>query len=176
VTPLDRWLPEPAVRTRHRRIARCGPAELWQGAATVRLADCGLLGRLIRARIPGLAPDLSFRDLFHEPPFLLLEEGDHYAISGLCGRIWSMRGEMASLGSPEEFLEWSERGTVRVLFSHESIAAPEGAALVSEVRVAPVDRSAALRLRAMGPFIGAFQSLVGGEALSAAVRAAERGR
>jgi hypothetical protein len=42
------------------------------------------------------------------------------------------------------------------------------------VRVDPVDRRASFYVRTLGPFIAAFQGLVGAEALSAAVRAAER--
>jgi hypothetical protein len=45
--------------------------------------------------------------------------------------------------------------------------------LVSEVRVAPVDRSARLRLRGLWPLIGRFQGLIGSEPLRLAVRRAE---
>jgi hypothetical protein len=47
--------------------------------------------------------------------------------------------------------------------------------LVSEVRVAPVDRSARLRLRGLWPLIGRFQGLIGSEPLRLAVRRAEAG-
>ena len=53
-------------------------------------------------------------------------------------------------------------------------ASDAGAALHSEVRVAPVDRRAAVYLRALEPFIAAFQGLIGLETLSLAVRRAER--
>jgi hypothetical protein len=46
--------------------------------------------------------------------------------------------------------------------------------LHSEVRVAPVDRRAALYLRALEPFIAAFQGLIGLESLSLAVRRADQ--
>ena len=36
---LDRWLREPAVRTRHRRESSAGVEELWRAAATVTLDD-----------------------------------------------------------------------------------------------------------------------------------------
>ncbi|HEX4109276.1 MAG TPA: hypothetical protein VHX88_14160 [Solirubrobacteraceae bacterium] len=170
----DEWLPDPAVRTGHRRESSARAAELWDAAGSVKLRDCRLLGRLVRARIPSLRSDLSFRDLFHERPFLVLDEGETYSLSGLCGRIWSVRGEFARLDSPQEFLDWSERGTVRVLFAHYTEPTPRGSAIVSEVRVVPTDRLAGLRLRAMGPFISAFQGLVGVEGLAAAVRASRR--
>ena len=43
---------------------------------------------------------------------------------------------------------------------------------MSEVRVAPVDRRAALRLRAMWAALGVFERLIGGDALARAARQA----
>jgi hypothetical protein len=171
---LDRWLAEPALRTSHRRKSSTSEEELWASAATVRLRDCRILGRLIRARIPGLQSSLTFDELFRNDPFNLLEEGPTYALSGLCGRIWTVRGDFALLSSSTEFLTWHVPGTVRVLFAHWAEATVEGSALVSEVRIGAVDRKAALYVRALEPFIAAFQGLVGVEPLSIAVRRARR--
>jgi hypothetical protein len=171
---LDRWLTDPIARTRHRRESRADPERLWKAAETVRLRDCRVLGRLVRARIPGLEAGLTFAELFRTEPFNLLEQGPGYVMSGLCGRIWTVRGDFASLTRPAEFLEWSEPGTTRVLFAHWVRETERGSELISEVRVTPVDRRASLYVRTLGPFITAFQGLVGVEALTAAVRKAER--
>jgi hypothetical protein len=48
-----------------------------------------------------------------------------------------------------------------------------GSALISEARVAPVDRAAALRLRVLWTVVGPWERLIGGEALARAVRCAE---
>ena len=48
------------------------------------------------------------------------------------------------------------------------------AALFSEARVAPVDRGAALRLKALWAVVGPWERLIGGEALARAARSAER--
>lgn len=170
---LDDWLAKPTVRTVHRRQSSRTPAELWAGAAAVRLSDCRLLGRLVRARIPGLELDMAFSELFRREPFNLLEEGPTHAASALCGRIWTVRRDFAALSAPADFKTWHVPGTVRVLFAHWAHETARGSALVSEVRIAPVDRRARLYLRGMEPFIGAFQGLVGIEALGAAVRNAE---
>ncbi|MGA2757863.1 MAG: hypothetical protein ABSF58_10970 [Solirubrobacteraceae bacterium] len=170
---LDRWLREPAVRTRHRRESSAGVDELWRAAAAVTLRDCRLLGRLITVRLPGSRPEMTFEELFRTSPFLRLAQGPDWALSGLCGRIWTVRGEFGSLDEPQAFLDWDEPGTVRVLFAHWAEPLAAGAALRSEVRVAAVDRRAGVYLRALEPFIGAFQGLVGLETLSAAVRRAE---
>lgn len=117
---------------------------------------------------------MTFDALFRQPPFMPLEEGPTWGLSGLCGRIWTVRGELGQLSDPQAFLDWEEPSTVRVMFAHwvESLGA--GAALHSEVRIAPVDRRAAFYLRALEPFIAAFQGLVGVESLSLAVRRAEQ--
>jgi hypothetical protein len=149
---------------------------LWASAATVRLRDCRILGRLVRARIPGLSANLTFAELFRSDPFNLLDEGPTYRLSGLCGRIWTMRRDFALLSQPADFLSWAEPGTVRVLFANWAEPTATGSALVSEVRVAAVDRGAAVRVRALRPFIAAFQGLVGTEALTIASHRASQPR
>jgi len=170
---LDRWLSEPAVRTAHRRESAATVEELWQAAGTVRLRDSRLLGRLVAMRISGTKPEMTFASMFRAPPFVLLEAGAASAVSGLCGRIWTVRGELAQLSEPRDFLDWREPGTARVLFANWAEALDGRSALHSEVRVEPVDRGAVRYMRALEPFIAAFQGLVGREALALAVRRAE---
>jgi hypothetical protein len=171
---LDGWLAEPTVRIRQRRESPTLEAELWACAQTVRLRDCRVLGRLIRARIPGLQASLTFNELFRHDPFNRLETGPTHALSGLCGRIWTVRGDFAVLSDPAEFRVWEVPGTVRVLFASWTEPTAKGAALVSEVRIGAVDGRAARYVRALEPFIGAFQGLVGVEPLSIAARRAAR--
>jgi hypothetical protein len=169
---LDRWLREPVLRTCHRLESRASEEDLWASAAAVRLRDCRILGRLIRARIPGLRASLSFDELFRSDPFNLLEEGPTHLLSGLCGRIWTVRRDFAPLARPEDFLAWDAPGTVRVLFANWAEPTAHGSALASEVRIAAVDRRAALYVRGLRPFISAFQGLVATEPLRVAVQRA----
>jgi hypothetical protein len=171
---LDAWLPAPAVRTTHRRESEASAEALWQAAATVRLRDSRLLGRLVAARITGTEATTTFATMFRAAPFVLLEEGPTFALSGLCGRIWAVRAELGALAGPAAFRGWDEPGTARVLFAHWAEPLAGGGALCSEVRIAPVDRRAGRYLRALEPFIAAFQGLVGREALALAVRRAEQ--
>jgi hypothetical protein len=174
---LDLWLPDPVLRTCFRREASATARELWVTAGTVRLRDCRILGRLIRARIPGLRSSVTFDELFRSDPFNLLDEGPTYALSGLCGRIWTVRRDLAVLSQPADFLAWQVPGTVRVLFANWAEPTEHGSALQSEVRIAAVDRKAARYVRALEPFISAFQGLVATEPLKIAVqRAAPTGR
>ncbi len=112
-------------------------------------------------------------DVFRRYPFVVLDEGEGWSISGLCGKVWSLRRDYPELGGADDFRGWDEPGTVRVVFAHWVEPDGEGARIVSESRVAPVDRSARWRMRALWSTVGQFQGLIGREALDAAVRRAE---
>jgi hypothetical protein len=171
---LDRWLPRPAIRTHHRRASTADAHALWRAAVELRLSDTRALGRLIRWRIPGTAADQSFGELFRAYPFTILEEDTNLLVSGLCGRIWTMARDYPKLEGAAGFRAWHEAGTVRVLIAHWAAPCPDGRAeLVSEARVQPIDRAAALRLRMLWRVVGPFDRLVGAEALTTAVRRAE---
>jgi hypothetical protein len=171
---LDDWLDHPAVRVHHRRAARASADALWREAQDVRLSDTRLLGRVVRWRLPGTPASTRFAELFRDYPFVVLDEGEHHLVSGLCGRVWTVARDYPRLESPEQFAAWDEPGTVRVLFAHWIEEDSDGRpALVSEARVQPVDRRGALRLRAVWAVVGHFERLVGAEPLPVAVRRAE---
>jgi hypothetical protein len=172
---LDEWVADAAVRTYHRRRAAVAPDRLWAAAHEVRLGDTARLGRLVRWRIPGTPASRTFESLLSEYPFIVLAEGDHWSLSGLCGRIWTLQRDYPRLESPRDFRDWDQPGTVRVLFAHW--VEPDGAggsAIVSEARVDPVDRTAAIRLRSLWFVIGVFERLIGAEPLALAAAQAER--
>ena len=173
---LDAWLPDPEITTCHSRTAPVGADTLWDAARAVRLDQTGTIGRLVRWRIPGVPPDQSFLGLLTEEPFTLLDEGPHHAISGLCGRIWTLSRDYGELAGPDDFLAWSEPRTVRVLFAHWVKPEPGGDAstLFSEARVAPTDKIATMRLRALWLAVGPFERLIGAEALALAATHAEQ--
>ena len=171
---LDAWLPDPAIVTRHQRTAAAEPDALWTAARRLRLDETRTIGRLVRWRIPGVPGDQSFMGLLSEDPFTVLEEGPHHSISGLCGRIWTLARDYAQLSGPDDFMGWRKPHTVRVLFAHWVTPAPGGGStLFSEARVAPTDRSAAMRLRALWLAVGPFERLIGAEALALAAARAE---
>jgi hypothetical protein len=172
---LDSWLPDPQVRTRHSRSVEADPDRLWHAAQAVRIRDAPTLGRAVRWRIPGTSPEISFRDLFRQYPFAVLAEGSRCSVSGMCGRIWTLRRDYPRIAGADQFLAWNEPGTVRVLLAHW--IEPDGrgqSALVSEGRIKPVDRQAGLRLRALWLIVRHFERLIGGEVLRAAAQRAER--
>jgi len=128
----------------------------------------------VRWRIPGVRPNQTFRELLANYPFTVLEEGEDWSMSGLCGRIWTLQRDYPRLAGPDEFRAWHEPGTVRVLFAHWVEPDGGGSTLVSEARVEPIDRRAAVRLRSLWMVIGVFERFIGGEALELAVERAER--
>jgi hypothetical protein len=172
---LDKWLPDPALRVSHRRESSVSAEDLWRAAREVRVSDTARLGRLVRWRIPGLTRDLGYDDLFRQPPFIVLEEGEHALVSGLVGRIWTLRRDYPKLGSPQEFADWSKGGTARVVIANWAVERPDGgSALAAEARVEAVGAQGRLGVAAVRPVVRAFQSLVGSDGINAAVRRAER--
>lgn len=166
---LDAWLPDPVIRTRHQRRAQASDEALWRAAESVRLRDTRTLGRIVRWRIPGTPADTTFRELFARHPFLVLDEGETWSVSGLAGRIWTLDRDYPRLTSAEQFRAWDEPGTARVLFAHWV----HDGTLHSEARVTATSRRATLRLRALWAVVGRFERLIGGEALALAARRAE---
>lgn len=172
---LDHWLPDPALRIDHRRESSARPDRLWEAARSVRLTDTSLLGRLVRWRIPGTKLAGSFDELFRNPPFIILDEEQEALVSGIVGRIWTLRRDYPQLAGPEEFLAWSQRGTAKVVFANW-VEPLDGArsALASETRVLSIGAQGRLGLRAVRPMIRAFHPLVGSDGIEAAVRLAEQ--
>ena len=171
---LDDWLPQPAVRTRHRRNADAPSEALWAAAESVRLRDTRTLGRLVRWRIPGTVQDQTFRKMFTEYPFTVLEEGEHYSISGMAGRIWTLARDYPRLDGPDAWRAWDEPNSARVLFAHWVQEDGDGrSTLVSEARVGTMSRRAALRMRSLWVVVGRFERVIGAEPLALAVRRAE---
>jgi hypothetical protein len=174
---LDAWLPEPEIRIRHRRAAAAGPDALWAAARSVRLDQTRTVGRLVRWRIPGVAPDQSFAGLLAGDPFAVLGEGERWSISGLCGRIWTRARDYPRIETPDDFRDFDAPRSARVLFAHWVQEGEDGrSTLCSEARVAPTDRLATARLRALWLVVGPFERLIGAEPLALAVARAERGR
>jgi hypothetical protein len=48
------------------------------------VCDAPTLGRVLRWRIPNTPGDRPYRDVFRRYPFTVLDEGEHWSVSGLC--------------------------------------------------------------------------------------------
>lgn len=170
---LDYWLPKPSIRVAHRRESGAPPDALWEAATTVRLSDARRLGRLVRWRIPGLTPELTFDEMFRNPPFIVLSEDDSRAlVSGLVGRIWTLRRDYPALRDPEEFRGWNAAGTARVVFANWIERGPTQ--ICAEARVEAVGAQGRIGVAAVRPLVRTFGNLIGSDGLDAAVRRAEQ--
>jgi hypothetical protein len=170
---LDQWLPEDGLRVAYSRESTASPDLLWRAARTLPLSDTGLLGRLVRWRIPGLTATVTVDELFRQPPFMILAEDEHALVSGLVGRIWTLRRDYPLLAGPAEFRAWDRSGTARVVFAHWVQATERGSRVSTQVRVQPLGNRGRVGLAAVRPIVRRFGPLVGSEGLAAAVRAAE---
>lgn len=174
IPDLDRWLPDPTIKVTHCRGSTVSAEELWRAARELRLADTRLLGRLVRWRIPGVPANASFEELFRNPPFTVLADGGRSLVSGLVGRIWTLRRDYPDV-DPNEFLEWSRSGTAKVVFAHSvQGTGANHSQLRSETRVEAFGVQGRVGVASVRPLVRAFEQLVGTDALAAAVRLAER--
>lgn len=172
---LDRWLPDPTIRVSQRRETDAPADRLWEAAQTVRLSDARLLGRLVRWRIPGLDPDLAFDELFRAPPFTVLaEEPGRALVSGLVGRIWTLRRDYPELEGPEAFRRWDTSGTARVVFANWIEEGRQRRTIHAEARVEAIGSQGRVGVAAVRPLVRAFGSLIGSDGIEIAVRRAER--
>ena len=173
---LDQWLDTPAIHVTHHRHSTASPERLWDAAQRVTVQQTALLGRLIRWRIPGTAAAMTLDELFRSPPFLVLHEGGHALVSGLVGRIWTLRRDYPRLTTPDEFRDFAQRGTARVVFANwvEPDAGGESATLASEARVDAIGAQGRIGVAAVRPLVRTFQHLIGTDGLEAAVRRAEQ--
>ncbi len=173
---IDEWLPDPAIRVAHRVASTASPSELWRAASELTLAQSPVLGRLVQWRIPGTTRELSFDRLLREPPFLVLAEGEDSLLSGLVGRIWTLRRDYPALADPAQFRAFSERGSARVAIGVWAEQDPRGGALCTEARVEALGVQGQVGVAAVRPLVRGFQNLIASEALRAAVRRAETER
>ncbi|HET6869924.1 MAG TPA: hypothetical protein VFH80_28685 [Solirubrobacteraceae bacterium] len=157
----------------HRRETNASAERLWEAAQTVRLGDARRLGRLVRWRIPGLTGELTFDEMFRNPPFIVLDEAPgRLLVSGLVGRIWTLRRDYPELKDPEEFRTWHDSGTARVVFANWIAEGPT--TIHAEARVEAIGAQGRVGVAAVRPLVRAFGSLIGSDGIDIAARRAEQ--
>ena len=148
---LDAWLPEPVVRTHHRRTAavdagRAVARGQRRCACPTRARSGGSCAGASRASTAGL----TYGELFRAYPFTVLDEGERHLLAGLCGRIWTLARDY-----PRARRAGGVRGLGRARHRARAVR-PLGRAGRRRQRrwsarraSQPVDRTASLRLRAL---------------------------
>jgi hypothetical protein len=174
---LDSWLPDYQVRSLQRRACRADADRLWSAAAQTQIRDTRVLRPLIGARLGPHAPpaQTTFRELFRSGIFTLLEEGDHYSISGIAGCLWSPRGDYARFESAADYKEYEPPNRAKGAVLTQVREHERGSEIVTEIRVWCTDRGAWLRFRPVWLLVAPFMRFVRMELLRQVARRAESG-
>ena len=107
---------------------------------------------------------------------MVLEEHQNALVSGLVGRIWTLRRDYPELSMPDEFRDWSERGTARVVFGHRVEPHGDGGSvLLSDARVQAIGATGSLGVAAVRPLVGSARSSGRGATSRGATRRAAVG-
>lgn len=104
----------------------------------------------------------------------MLERGQRALVSGLVGRIWTIRRDYPRLSDPSEFEGWSKPGTARVVFANWAEPGRNGSTLSAEARVEALGVQGRVGVAMVRPLVAAFHELIGSDGIVAAVRRAER--
>jgi hypothetical protein len=106
----------------------------------------------------------------------VLADGEVSLLSGLVGRIWTLRRDYPTLADPAQFRAFSERGSARVAIGVWAEPDPRGGALCADARVQALGVQGQVGVAAVRPLVRGFQNLIASEALRAAARQAETER
>jgi hypothetical protein len=160
----------------NRRASRAAPDELWEAAEQTRLRDTRVLRPLIGARLGPHAPpaDTTFRELFRTDIFTLLEEGEHYSISGVAGCLWAPRGEFTRFESAADYRQYEKPGRAKAAVLTQVCEHERGSEIAAEIRVWCTDRRAEMRFRSVWMIVAPFMRFVRMDLLRAVARRAER--
>jgi len=163
VSSLDEIMPTYDARERHARVVPASPETAVAAALGVPVAPDALVRTLFRVRGLGRGGSVlgALRAIGLEP---LVDDPD-CVVFGASGRPWSPRERLGSFDRPGS-------GHVRLAISIEASPLGTGSStLVTETRVAAVDRSARRAFRAYWLAVGPFSALVRRRWLAAAERA-----
>ena len=163
------------MRSHHRRAAarrsrrRCGTPR------GVRLSTRARSGAWCAGGSRTRRADITYHELFQRYPFTLLEEGDTWSLSGLCGKIWTLQRDYPRLAGPDDYEAWDEPGHASACCSRTGRGRRRrrrGARLATPGWSRSAAR-ATLRVRSLWAVIGTFERLIGAEPLVFAQRRAE---
>jgi hypothetical protein len=180
---IDRFLPDPEVRSRHETVVNAPAERTWAAVRTLDLARSPVVKALFGLRsLPGLLSrstparrslGLDMEGLLRTG-FVLLDEapGDEVVL-GLVGRFWTPSGGIVRV-PPEEFTEFQQPGLAVAAWNFTVRGPAEGPVhLATETRVRLTDASSRRRFRAYWTVVGPFSGLIRHEMLRTVRRAAE---
>jgi hypothetical protein len=110
---IDRWLgPNARLLERHELSVAASIERAYAAVRQVRLGDMPLVRALFRIRGIPHSKEITLRQFFSTPPFLILEEDPpHEFVIGVAGRL----SRQAAVSSPEEFRCYTSKGAIKAI-------------------------------------------------------------
>jgi hypothetical protein len=171
---IDGWLgPEARLLERHESRVAASPQRVAEAVQQVRLMDMPIVRLLLVMRGIRHSREMTLREFFGTPPFLILEEAPAQEIViGDAGRPWRLR-ERPSTPDPDQFRAPGQPGTMHVI-ANLRVDATEGGSLIStETWVETFGPRARWLFRAYWLIVGPFSALIRRQFLRAARKKAE---
>ncbi len=151
---LDHFIPRWHFREHHSLSLAASPDQALRAVKGLTPADVPLVGRLMFLRsLPSLLAgkkgftgrkDVPFLTQITGRGFFVLGEvPEEELVLGTIGRFWKPAGEFChSVSTPEEFLDFSEPGWVKVGWNFSAERTDAGCLLQTETRILATSRSA----------------------------------
>lgn len=171
---IDEWLgPEARLLERHELRVAAPPERVADAVQQVRLIDMPIVRLLIFMRGIRYSKEMTLRQIFSTPPFVILEEEPaQVVVFGVAGRPWRLR-ERPSTADPDQFRAPGQPGTMHVIANLRVDATESGSLVSTETWVETFGCRARWLFRAYWLIVGPFSALIRREFLRAARKTAE---
>lgn len=175
---IDRWLgPRARLLQRHDVSVAAPPDRTYEAVQQATLRNMPVVRLLFALRRIPHSREMTLREFFTTPPFLILEEDPpHEIVIGVAGRPWRLRtggARRVAPTTPAEFRAFAEEGATRVIANSRVEATSNGSCLSTETWVETFGPAARRWFAVYWLVIGPFSALTRREFLRAARRAAE---
>ncbi len=171
---IDGWLsPEARLLERHELRVAVPPERVAEAVEQVRLIDMPIVRLLLIMRGIRHSKEMTLREFFSTPPFLILEEAPAQEfVIGDAGRPWRLR-ERRSAPDAAEFRATGQPGTTHVIANLRVDATASGSLVWTETWVETFGPMAGWLFRAYWLIVGPFSALIRREFLRAARKRAQ---
>ncbi len=172
---IDGWLgPEARLLERHESPVAAPPERVAEAVQQVRLTDMPIVRLLIFMRGIRHSKEMTLREFFSTPPFLILEEAPaQEVVIGDAGRPWRLR-ERPSTPDPDQFRAPGQPGTMHVIANLRVDATENGSLISTETWAETFGCRARWLFGAYWLIVGPFSALIRREFLRAARKKAQQ--
>ncbi len=166
---IDGWLgPEARLLERHESRVAAPPERVAEAVEQIRLTDMPIVRLLFIMRGIRHSGEMTLREFFSTPPFLILEEVPALeVVIGNAGGPWRLREPPSALDA-DGFRASGRPGTMRAIANLRVEATESGSLLSTETWVEASGPRACWLFRAYWLIIGPFSALIRREFLRAA--------